>query len=85
MEVSDHAFESIGLFAQYGSNGSNDFSFEPFRYRCLKYWLEGDKKGETEIFVDRLPARPDNINLAPDGSFWIALVEVTSQFFSYPD
>ncbi|KAH6818378.1 hypothetical protein C2S51_001981 [Perilla frutescens var. frutescens] len=50
---------------------------ETWKYRCLKYWLEGDKKGETEIFVDKLPARPDNINLAPDGSFWIALLEST--------
>lgn len=33
-------------------------------------------KGKTEIFVDNLPGGPDNINLAPDGSFWIALIEV---------
>ncbi|KAL1531316.1 protein STRICTOSIDINE SYNTHASE-LIKE 4-like [Salvia divinorum] len=48
---------------------------ETWKYRCLKYWLEGDKKGQTEIFIDKLPGRPDNINLAPDGSFWIALLE----------
>lgn len=38
--------------------------------------MEGEKKGETEVFVDKLGGRPDNINLAPDGSFWIALLEV---------
>ncbi|KAI8553314.1 hypothetical protein RHMOL_Rhmol05G0005400 [Rhododendron molle] len=27
------------------------------------------------IFVDNLPGGPDNIKLAPDGSFWIALLE----------
>lgn len=50
---------------------------ETWKYRCLKYWVEGDKEGQTEIFVDKLPGRPDNINLAPDGSFWIALLEST--------
>ncbi|XP_057767429.1 protein STRICTOSIDINE SYNTHASE-LIKE 4-like [Salvia miltiorrhiza] len=48
---------------------------ESWKYRCLKYWLQGHKKGETQIFIDKLPGRPDNINLAPDGSFWIALLE----------
>ncbi|KAI3443537.1 hypothetical protein Pfo_000202 [Paulownia fortunei] len=49
---------------------------ETWKYRCLKYWLEGDFKGQTEIFIDNLPGGPDNINLAPDGSFWIALLEL---------
>ncbi|KAL8492556.1 hypothetical protein ACS0TY_023951 [Phlomoides rotata] len=48
---------------------------ETWKYRCLKYWLQGDNKGQTEIFIDNLPGRPDNINLAPDASFWIALLE----------
>lgn len=42
----------------------------------MKYWVEGDLKGQTEIFIENLPGCPDNINLAPDGSFWIALLEV---------
>ena len=46
------------------------------RFRCLKYWLKGEDKGKTEIFVENLPGGPDNINLAPDGSFWIAILEV---------
>jgi sugar lactone lactonase YvrE len=46
------------------------------RFRCLKYWLKGEDKGKTEIFVENLPGGPDNINLAPDGSFWIALLQV---------
>lgn len=46
------------------------------RYRCVKYWLKGPKQGETEILIDDLPGAPDNINLAPDGSFWIALVHL---------
>ena len=46
------------------------------RFRCLKYWLEGERKGRTETFIDNLPGGPDNVNLAPDGSFWIALIKV---------
>lgn len=34
-------------------------------------------KGQTEIFIDNLVGAPDNIKLAPDGSFWIALVQVS--------
>ncbi|KAK3213372.1 hypothetical protein Dsin_018078 [Dipteronia sinensis] len=31
-------------------------------WKCLKYWLKGETKGETEIFVQNLPGGPDNIN-----------------------
>ncbi|XP_059432040.1 protein STRICTOSIDINE SYNTHASE-LIKE 4-like [Corylus avellana] len=51
---------------------------ETWRFRCLKYWLKGENKGKTEIFVENLPGGPDNINLAPDGSFWIALLQLAS-------
>ncbi|XP_008459921.1 protein STRICTOSIDINE SYNTHASE-LIKE 4-like isoform X2 [Cucumis melo] len=47
---------------------------ETFKYRCVKYWVKGQKQGETEILIDHLPGAPDNVNLAPDGSFWIALL-----------
>ncbi|KAI3914343.1 hypothetical protein MKW98_014950 [Papaver atlanticum] len=46
------------------------------RFRCLKYWLEGGNKGKLEVFIDNLPGGPDNINLAPDGSFCIALLPI---------
>lgn len=49
---------------------------ESWKFRCLKYWLQGDQKGKIEIFVENLPGAPDNINLAPDGSFWIALFQL---------
>ncbi|RVX05555.1 Protein strictosidine synthase-like 5 [Vitis vinifera] len=52
-------------------------------WKCLKYWLEGERKGRTETFIDNLPGGPDNINLAPDGSFWIALIKVTSDGFEF--
>ncbi|MCD7447223.1 hypothetical protein HAX54_026342 [Datura stramonium] len=52
---------------------------ETWKYRCLKYWLKGENKGQTEIFVENLPGAPDNIKLAPDGSFWIALIELSTR------
>ncbi|XP_004288991.1 PREDICTED: protein STRICTOSIDINE SYNTHASE-LIKE 4-like [Fragaria vesca subsp. vesca] len=51
---------------------------ETWKFRCLRYWLQGEKRGQTEIFIENLPGGPDNINLAPDGSFWIALLQLTS-------
>ncbi|KAK7328801.1 hypothetical protein VNO77_22924 [Canavalia gladiata] len=43
-------------------------------WKCLRHWLKGENKGTTDIFIENLPGGPDNINLAPDGSFWIALL-----------
>ncbi|XP_059316024.1 protein STRICTOSIDINE SYNTHASE-LIKE 5-like isoform X2 [Lycium ferocissimum] len=48
-------------------------------WKCLKFWLKDKIKGKTEIFVDNLPGAPDNIKLAPDGSFWIALIELSAR------
>jgi len=52
------------------------------RYRCQKYWLKGTDKGKTEIFIDNLPGGPDNIYLAPDGSFWIAVLQVLQKIWN---
>lgn len=56
---------------------------ETWKFRCLKHWLKGDEAGKTEIFIDNLPGGPDNINLAPDGSFWIALLQVTYEGWEF--
>ncbi|RDY08432.1 Protein STRICTOSIDINE SYNTHASE-LIKE 4 [Mucuna pruriens] len=48
-------------------------------WKCMRHWLKGANKGTTDIFIENLPGGPDNINLAPDGSFWIALVQLTSE------
>lgn len=39
-----------------------------------RYWFEGPKKGTIEPILTGLPGYPDNINLASDGHFWLALV-----------
>ena len=44
---------------------------ETSRYRVLRYWLKGDKTGQTEIFMDNLPGFPNGISIREDGSFWL--------------
>lgn len=44
---------------------------ETTKYRIIKYWLEGEKKGETEVFMDNLPGFPNGISRRKDGSFWL--------------
>lgn len=62
----------------YFGNGvvlSQDESYvlvvETTRYRILRYWLKGDKAGQTDIFVDDLPGFPNGISIRDDGSYWL--------------
>ncbi|WP_417267635.1 ABC transporter permease [Celeribacter baekdonensis] len=43
-----------------------------------RYWFDGPKKGTTEIVLDNLPGYPDNINIASDGTYWLALAGMRS-------
>ncbi|KAJ9547951.1 hypothetical protein OSB04_020494 [Centaurea solstitialis] len=56
---------------------------ETWKFRCLKYWLKEEMRGNVDIFIDNLPGGPDNIKLAPDGSFWIALIKLTSSRLNF--
>ncbi len=44
---------------------------ETSRYRVLRYWLKGEKAGQTETFMDNLPGFPNGISIREDGSFWL--------------
>ncbi|XP_021908230.1 protein STRICTOSIDINE SYNTHASE-LIKE 7-like [Carica papaya] len=48
------------------------FCETPMR-RCRRYYIEGEKKGRLEKFVDNLPGLPDNIRYDGEGLYWIAL------------
>ena len=41
------------------------------KYRVIRHWLKGDKKGETEMFLENLPGLPNGISRRDDGSFWL--------------
>ncbi|MDQ2837522.1 MAG: SMP-30/gluconolactonase/LRE family protein [Actinomycetota bacterium] len=53
--------ESFLLFAQTGA------------YTVERLWLTGSRQGAREVFVDNLPAFPDNMSRGSDGLFWVAL------------
>ena len=43
-------------------------------YRITRYWLEGPRKGTSEVFFDNLPGLPDNLTFSRSrGIFWVAL------------
>lgn len=47
------------------------FVVETGAYRIWRYPLSG---GPGEVILDNLPGFPDNLNPAPDGTFWLGLV-----------
>lgn len=42
-------------------------------YRILKYWLEGERAGTSEVLIDNLPGFPDNLKTGLSGRFWVGL------------
>lgn len=50
----------------------------PCKYVCLKnpsrYYLKGETKGKSDIFIDRLPGLPDNVRPNGKGGFYIVLI-----------
>lgn len=61
---------------------------ETFGYRISRIWLNGERAGEREILVDRLPGMPDGIARAPDGTYWVAMYglrpELVDRVHPYP-
>ena len=52
---------------------------ETSRYRILRYWLKGDQKGQSEVFMDNLPGFPNNILLRDNGHYWLGFTTKRSQ------
>ncbi len=47
---------------------------ETGRYRVIRFWIEGPKKGTSETLIGALPSFPDNISAGEDGRYWVAFV-----------
>ncbi len=60
------------------SDGQSILFAETFGCSIKRYWFAGAKKGTVEVVMDNLPGYPDNINLASDGNYWLALVGMRS-------
>ena len=41
--------------------------------RVHRLWLEGERAGQQELFIDELPGTPDNIRFDGAETFWIAM------------
>lgn len=65
------------LFYANGIALAPDESFvlvaEFLAFRITRYWLEGERAGTHDVFVDGLPGYPDNITRTPDGRFLVGL------------
>ena len=60
------------------SDGQSILFAETWGCRVKRYWFDGPKAGKVEMVIDNLPGYPDNINLASDGNYWLALVGMRS-------
>lgn len=68
----DNIFFSNGV--ALGPNDDYLLVAETGRARILKYHLTGILKGQTEVFIDALPAMPDNLYYDDEGTVWAGLV-----------
>ncbi|SEO43697.1 SMP-30/gluconolactonase/LRE family protein [Aquisalimonas asiatica] len=46
---------------------------ETGRYTIVRYWLEGERAGEDELFYENLPGIPDNLSSNGEDTYWLAL------------
>jgi ribose transport system permease protein len=60
------------------SDGQSILFAETFGCSIKRYWFDGPKTGKVETVLDNLPGYPDNINLASDGNYWLAVVGMRS-------
>ena len=54
---------------------------ETWACRISRYWFDGPKKGEREIFISNLPGYPDNVNRGSNGTYWVALLGMRTSTF----
>lgn len=60
------------------SDGQSILFAETWGCCVQRYWFDGPRKGQVQMVIDNLPGYPDNINLASDGHYWLALVGMRS-------
>ncbi|MXR51190.1 SMP-30/gluconolactonase/LRE family protein [Halovenus sp. WSH3] len=54
-------------------DGESVLVTETSRARVTRYYYDGDREGESELFADNLPGYPDNIEAGADDTFWLAV------------
>ncbi|MGO1749568.1 MAG: SMP-30/gluconolactonase/LRE family protein [Marinobacter sp.] len=53
-------------------DGNSVLINETWKYRILRYWINGPKAGQSDVFADNLPGFPDNLSVDDKGRFWVA-------------
>ena len=46
---------------------------ETGRFRIHRYFIAGERRGQSEVFCDGLPGYPDGVSRSPRGTFWVAI------------
>jgi len=59
-----------------GPDGDSLLVNETSRYRISRYWIDGERAGDREYFVENLPGYPDNVDEGRDGTYWVAVPAV---------
>lgn len=76
-----------GLYFANGVELSPDqivvYVTETARFRVLRYYLKGEKAGQSDILIDNLPGAPDNIRFNDEGEAWIALPQMRNKITDY--
>ncbi len=49
----------------------------------MRYYLTGNKTGQSDVFIDNLPGVPDNIRFNDKEEMWIALPQLREKIFDY--
>lgn len=49
--------------------------------RIMKYYLKGELKGKSEVFIQNLPGFPDHIRLNSRGGYWLGIATMRTDFF----
>lgn len=56
---------------------------ETYRYRITRYYLKGEKKGTSDIFLENTPGFPDNITSNGKGLFYLALYTIRNPMLDF--
>ena len=62
------------------ADGQSVLVNETGTYSVHRIYIDGPRKGEQEVIIDNLPGFPDNINPAPNGTFYVGLISQRSDW-----
>ncbi|CAA3032780.1 STRICTOSIDINE SYNTHASE-LIKE 6-like, partial [Olea europaea subsp. europaea] len=73
--ISEHANHIYDIENELSRNSYNETI-------CKKYYIEGEKKGHVDTFIENLLGVPDNIRYDGEWKYWIALIMEVTYFWT---